>query len=208
MEGPGGYQFVGRTVPMWNRYRQTADFKDGKPWLLRFFDQIRFYPVSAEELSRYREDVISGRIKLNIHEETFSLRRYNQFLREQNVEITAFKNRQQAAFDAERERWEQSGQSYADDQSVAEAAIDSELDLPTNAWPVASHIAGNVWKVAVKAGDNVRQGEPLIIVESMKMEFAVPAPADGRVWKVFCREGGQITAGQDLLVLQSLEGEA
>ncbi|MBP6368305.1 MAG: urea carboxylase, partial [Nitrosomonas sp.] len=45
MEGPGGYQFVGRTIPMWNRYRQTTDFKEGKPWLLRFFDQIRFYPV-------------------------------------------------------------------------------------------------------------------------------------------------------------------
>ena len=46
MEGPGGYQFVGRTVQMWNHYRQSADFR-GKPWLLRFFDQIRFYPVSA-----------------------------------------------------------------------------------------------------------------------------------------------------------------
>ena len=43
MEGPGGYQFVGRTVQMWNRYRQTKNFKEGKPWLLRFFDQIRFY---------------------------------------------------------------------------------------------------------------------------------------------------------------------
>ena len=50
MEGPGGYQFVGRTVQMWNRYRQTDDFVDGKPWLLRFFDQIRFYPVSESEL--------------------------------------------------------------------------------------------------------------------------------------------------------------
>ncbi|RTL55728.1 MAG: 5-oxoprolinase/urea amidolyase family protein, partial [Rhodocyclaceae bacterium] len=47
MEGPGGYQFVGRTVQMWNRHKQTADFS--KPWLLRFFDQIRFYPVSQEE---------------------------------------------------------------------------------------------------------------------------------------------------------------
>ena len=35
MEGPGGYQFVGRTVQMWNRWRQTADFTEGKPWLLR-----------------------------------------------------------------------------------------------------------------------------------------------------------------------------
>ena len=37
MEGPGGYQFVGRTIQMWNRLRSTASFKAGKPWLLRFF---------------------------------------------------------------------------------------------------------------------------------------------------------------------------
>ncbi len=49
MEGPGGYQFVGRTLQMWDRYRGVGAF-DGKPWLLRFFDQIRFYPVSADEL--------------------------------------------------------------------------------------------------------------------------------------------------------------
>ena len=52
MEGPGGYQFVGRTIQMWNHYRSSPDFQDGKRWLLRFFDQIRFYPVSAEKLLR------------------------------------------------------------------------------------------------------------------------------------------------------------
>ena len=41
MEGPGGYQFVGRTVQVWNTHRQTANFIGGKPWLLRFFDQIQ-----------------------------------------------------------------------------------------------------------------------------------------------------------------------
>src|SRR4029077_9828431 len=48
MEGPGGYQFVGRTVQVWNRFHVTKNFS--QPWLLRFFDQIRFYPVSAPEL--------------------------------------------------------------------------------------------------------------------------------------------------------------
>ena len=42
MEGPGGYQFVGRTVQVWNTHRSTREFEPGKPWLLRFFDQIRF----------------------------------------------------------------------------------------------------------------------------------------------------------------------
>src|SRR5206468_5043350 len=82
MEGPGGYQFVGRTCQMWNTYRQTADFVDGKPWVLRFFDQLRFYPVSATEILRFREEFLQGRVKLNITHETFSLRRYNAFLRE------------------------------------------------------------------------------------------------------------------------------
>ena len=54
MEGPGGYQFVGRTLQVYNRFRSTARFAPESPWLLRFFDQIRFYPVSAEELAEQR----------------------------------------------------------------------------------------------------------------------------------------------------------
>jgi urea carboxylase len=204
MEGPGGYQFVGRTLQMWNRWRQTANFTDGKPWLLRFFDQVRFFPVSEEELLKIREDFPLGRYQLKVEETTFSLREYNQFLADNNASIAAFKTQQQASFDAERERWRESGQAeYASDLTVAEAAPDSELDLPENGRAIASHVAGNVWKVEVEEGAAVKQGDPLVIVESMKMEFAVMAPCDGRIHKVFCREGGQVSAGQDLLVLVS-----
>ena len=202
MEGPGGYQFVGRTLQVWNRWRETRDFTDGKPWLLRFFDQVRFFPVSEDELLKIREDFPLGRYRLKIEETTFSLRDYNAFLADNADPIAAFKKRQQASFDAERERWRASGQAeYASDLTVAEAAPDSELDLPENGRAIASHVAGNVWKVEVEAGAAVKQGDPLVIVESMKMEFAVLAPCDGRIHKVFCREGGQVAAGQDLLVL-------
>ena len=88
MEGPGGYQFVGRTVQMWNRYKQTADFEQGKPWLLRFFDQIRFYPVSEQELLKMREDFVAGRFQLKIEETTFSLKEYNQYLQTNDKEIS------------------------------------------------------------------------------------------------------------------------
>jgi urea carboxylase len=57
--------------------------------------------------------------------------------------------------------------------------------------------------VEVEEGVAVKQGDPLVIVESMKMEFAVLSPCDGHVYKIFCREGGQVSAGQDLLVLVS-----
>lgn len=203
MEGPGGYQFVGRTIQMWNRYKQTTDFIDGKPWLLRFFDQIRFYPVSEDELLQLREDFIAGTFKLKVEETTFSLREYNTFLADNDADITAFRDKQQIAFNAERERWQANGQAdYASDTTVAEAATDSELDLPPNSRAVAGHVAGNIWKIEVAEGDTVQAGDTLLIIESMKMEINVVAPAAGKVIRLFCREGSQIAAGQDLLVIQ------
>ncbi len=113
MEGPGGYQFVGRTLQMWNRWRDASngalEFEPGKPWLLRFFDQIRFFPVSEEELVQIRRDFPAGRYRLKIEEGEFSLRDYNAFLADNAESISAFKNTQQAAFDAERERWRETG---------------------------------------------------------------------------------------------------
>ncbi|MGV7637123.1 carboxyltransferase domain-containing protein, partial [Mycobacterium kansasii] len=58
MEGPGGYQFVGRTTQVWNhRHPLTAGgFEPEHPWLLRHFDRISWYPVSTEELADLRAD--------------------------------------------------------------------------------------------------------------------------------------------------------
>ena len=203
MEGPGGYQFVGRTVQMWNRYRQTADFKDGKPWLLRFFDQIRFYPVSESELLELRKDFIAGRFTLRVEDTTFSLKQYNMFLQQNAATITAFKTGQQAAFEAERERWKNSGQAeYVSEVTLGEADAQSELDLPEGACAVSAHVTGTVWKLLVKPGQHITAGSPLLIVESMKMEIAVDAPVNGTVWRLFCKESGNVSAGQMLLVIQ------
>jgi urea carboxylase len=203
MEGPGGYQFVGRTVQMWNRYRQTADFKEGKPWLLRFFDQIRFYPVSESELLELRKDFITGHFKLKIEETTFSLKQYNAFLKENAASIGAFKARQQAAFEAERERWKAEGKAeYVSEVTLEEADAQSELDLPSGSQVVSAHVTGTVWKLLVKEGQRVEMGNPVIVVESMKMEFSVEAPVSGTVRQLFCKEGSHISAGQMLLVVQ------
>ena len=203
MEGPGGYQFIGRTCQMWNRYHETADFVAGSPWLLRFFDQIRFYPVSEAELLEQREDFPLGRFQLEVEESSFSLKQYNDFLRVHASSIAAFKSTQQSAFEVERERWRDAGQAeYATDTTVADAAPDTELDLPPNGRTVAAHLAGNVWKVPVRAGDTVRAGEPLVIVESMKMEISINAPVAGMVIKVLCREGNAVAAGQEVVVME------
>ena len=203
MEGPGGYQFVGRTIPMWNRYRQTADFKEGKPWLLRFFDQIRFYPVNESELLKLRKDFISGHFKLRTEETVLSLKQYNAFLQQHAASITAFKATQQAAFEAERQRWETNGQSqYVSEDMLDEADTQSELDLPPGAQAVSSQVTGTVWKLLVKEGDRVDAGKAIIMIESMKMEFPVDAPITGTVRQIFCKQGGYVSAGQVLFVIQ------
>ncbi len=200
MEGPGGYQFVGRTVQMWNRHRVTADFS--RPWLLRFFDQIRFYPVSESELLRLREDFIAGKQRLKVEPARFRLRDYREFLQANATAIAAFKSTQQRAFEAERQRWRDAGQDIVThDTLVAQASTDNPLDLPHNACAVASQVAGSVWKVAVNVGDSVKAGQTLVIVESMKMEIAVTAPCGGKLTHLFCKEGGTVAAGQDLLVI-------
>jgi len=200
MEGPGGYQFIGRTCQMWNRYRQTPDFVDDKPWLLRFFDQIRFYPVSHAELHRFRDDFIQGKARLKIEHETFSLRAYNKFLEGNRGSIEAFKGRQQGAFEAERHRWEAAGQ--LDFHAEAEAAPLQRADaLPPGCRAVTAHIPGNVWKIQVGVGATVAKGDPLVIVESMKMEITVGAPLAGRVQEIRCAEGRPVNAGEILIVI-------
>ncbi|MCZ0946764.1 5-oxoprolinase/urea amidolyase family protein [Pseudomonas syringae pv. tomato] len=199
MEGPGGYQFVGRTLQMWNRYRDVAAF-EGKPWLLRFFDQIRFYPVSADELLRIRRDFPLGRFALNIEHSTLNLTDYQAFLSREAEGITAFRAQQNAAFNAERERWIANGQ--ADFESDEGVAPNTEAQpLQPGQQGVDSHIAGNLWQVQVQPGDRVEAGDVLVILESMKMEIPLLAPIAGVVQDVRVQPGSAIRAGQRVVVL-------
>ncbi|BBN64764.1 5-oxoprolinase/urea amidolyase family protein [Pseudomonas sp. KUIN-1] len=201
MEGPGGYQFVGRTLQMWNRYRDVAAFQ-GKPWLLRFFDQIRFYPVSADELGRIRRDFPLGRFALNIEHSTLNLADYQAFLSREAEGITAFRAQQNAAFNAERERWIANGQAdFQSDEGVAPNT--EEQPLQPGQQGVDSHIAGNLWQVQVQPGARVEAGDVLVILESMKMEIPLLAPIAGVVQDVRVQPGSAVRAGQRVVVLSA-----
>jgi urea carboxylase len=198
MEGPGGYQFVGRTLQVFNRFRTTRDFRAGTPWLLRFFDQIRFYPVSAPELLELRGAFLAGRHVLEVTEETFSMPVYDRFLREQAPQIDAFRSMQRAAFEAERQRWLESGQSNFS-ATLPDADVGLEAELPRGSRAISAHVPGAVWKVVVGEGQQVSAGDPLVVLESMKMELTVSAPTAGTVTRVICREGQSVSAGQTLM---------
>lgn len=207
MEGPGGYQFIGRTAQVWNTHRITKEFDEDKPWLLRFFDQIRFVPVSAEDLLSFRDGFLQGKVGLDIEPTTFKLSDYRAFLDENARDIQSFKTRQQAAFEEERSRWRVSDQSGATAPDTASDA-GPEDELAANAIPVASPVPGAVWKVEVKAGARVKEGDLLVVVESMKMEMAVHAPTGGVVADVRCAEGKPVALGQTLVVLIDESSEA
>ena len=202
MEGPGGYQFVGRTLQMWNTFRSTTEFPQGTPWLLRFFDELRFHPVSADELLEIRDAFPRGRYPLRIEPKEFCLRDYHAFLKSIRAETDTFKKHQQAAFEAERERWAAAGQAeYIEPPEPP--APEAEADAPEGCRPVRSPIAASVWNVAVEAGQRVEAGQKLMILEAMKTEIAVAAPSAGIVEKLNCVAGAMVWAGQTLLLLRA-----
>jgi acetyl-CoA carboxylase biotin carboxyl carrier protein len=67
---------------------------------------------------------------------------------------------------------------------------------------VAAHITGTVVKVEKSPGDVVQAGEPIVILESMKMEMPVESPASGRVKEIRCAEGQAVSEGDILAVLE------
>ncbi|MCM3728090.1 urea carboxylase [Neobacillus cucumis] len=207
MEGPGGYQFVGRTVQVWNRLRETRSFQADKPWLLRFFDQIQFYPVSAEELLEMREDFLRGRFEVDITETTFKLGDYLTFLDSIKESTDSFRETQQAAFREERENWRKNGLAeFVSEHEVAEAV---EEVLPEGAEGVRTALPGSIWKVLITLGDEVKKGDTLIIEESMKMEFPQLAPCDGYIHSIHVSPGDEVHAGQLIVsITKEMRGAA
>jgi urea carboxylase len=196
MEGPGGYQFVGRTLQMWSTYRADP------PWLLRFFDQIRFYPVSADELLEIRDAFPHGGYPLRIEQQDFRLFDYHAFLRSIESESAAFKQTQQQAFLAERQRWADSGlDTYREPPDIA-IPTGSEDAVPEGCRPVPSPVTASVWNIAVAAGQRVEAGDRLLVLEAMKMEIAVSAPFSGTIERLNCAPGALVSAGQNLITVR------
>ena len=98
---------------------------------------------------------------------------------------------------------------------TVEVAEDGQLEgvapAPASAKPasqpageaVKAVLAGNIFKVHVSPGDRVEEGQPLLVVEAMKMETAVSAPKAGTISEVFVREGDAVKVGDSLVAIAS-----
>ena len=68
---------------------------------------------------------------------------------------------------------------------------------------VESEIAGKVWKIEAEIGQTLDEDDPIIILESMKMEIPVDAPEDGKVLEILVKEGDPVTEGQIIAKIES-----
>lgn len=199
MESPGGYQLIGRTVPIWSGLRQYGPFEPGTPWLLRFFDRISWYPVGHDELLDVRADLLAGRHELDIDDGEFVLADHERFLADNAASIRAFEGRQAAAFEAERRAWEAAGEF--EDRPEPAPAVPAAVELPPGSALVEAPLSASVWKVDVAPGDTVEEGQPVVRLEAMKLEVVVRAPRAGRITDILVTPGQHLDPGSALAVI-------
>ncbi|WP_116202661.1 biotin/lipoyl-binding carrier protein [Amycolatopsis circi] len=68
---------------------------------------------------------------------------------------------------------------------------------------IVADCAASVWKIVVKPGDQVNEGDVLLVLESMKMEIPVEAEEDGVVAKILVAEGAVVSDGDVLVTLEA-----
>jgi len=70
--------------------------------------------------------------------------------------------------------------------------------MPTN---VTAHITGTVWKIEKQPGDEVAEGDVIVILESMKMEMPIEAPTAGKIASIKVKEGEPVDEGAVVAVI-------
>ncbi|MCI2419823.1 urea carboxylase [Saccharopolyspora sp. K220] len=201
MEGPGGYQFVGRTVQVWSGWQQRGSFEPGSPWLLRFFDRIKWYPVSAEELLDMRADCAAGRLRLDITEGEFVLAEHERFLADNATSIAEFRTKQAVAFEAERQAWEAAGEFDPKPEPELPVSSTTTVDIPAGGRVVEAPFVATVWRVDVRPGQRIEADQQLLALEAMKTEAAIIAPTAATVAEILVSPGDQVGPGMPLVTL-------
>jgi len=201
MESPGGYQLVGRTIPIWSGYRQRGVFEPEHPWLFRFFDRIVWEQVSAEELLEQRDEFRAGRLDVKVEHDTFSLAGHLQFLGDNADSIAEFAAKQEGAFEVERAAWEAAGEFDRPDEDDSPAADAVDIDLPEGATILEAPMVGTVWRCAAEPGEEVAVGDIILTLEAMKLELEVTAPTEGRILQMLVTPGQQVMPGEALAVI-------
>ncbi|WP_062072963.1 urea carboxylase [Demequina sediminicola] len=208
MDSPGGYQLVGRTLPIWGGLRRSnPNFLPGEPWLLRFFDRVKFVEVDAATLEEQRRAFAAGRLELTVSDGEFSLAEHRAFLEREADSISIFRSRQSAAFEAERVAWERAGEfDIAEPATPVDAVSDvhASLVVPEGAHVCAAPMAGAVWKVSASPGQDLGASDSVVVLEAMKMEISVAPECAVTVLELLVDPGEVVAAGQPVAIVRPI----
>lgn len=197
MESPGGYQLIGRTIPIWDKLCLNEASADGNPWLLSWFDQVEYYPVTEAELECYVQQVEQGDYKVEINETVFDAGDYHKFL-ENNKESIEAHNKNIAAHQDE----------FARVIAASERKLDTEtVKAPTETFSdtaelIYAEVTGRFWKNVVEEGAIVNKNDCILILEAMKTEMLVSASVAGTVVKILHKNGDMVDAGDLVAVIE------
>ncbi len=200
MEGPGGYQFVGRTVQMWNRYRQTARLPRRQAVAAAVLRPDPLLPGERGRAARAcATDFPYGRHPLRIEESHLDLRRVPRASSsEERDSIDAFRRRQRDAFDASAS----AGASRASPRRPSSKRAPKPIAARAARRLHRRHVAGVRQRVADQGRrrpGRSQKGDTLVVMEAMKMEIAVLAEAAGTVVSIHQKAGAGASAGDTLL---------
>ncbi|WVR06187.1 urea carboxylase [Kwoniella sp. DSM 27419] len=202
LESPGGYQIWGRTLPTWDAYASKPHFEH--PWLLREFDQIQFYEVDQVEFDDYYEKFKTGRLTFDIEETTFDPASYAKFLNSVKAETEEHVKRRTAATKAATQEEGRLLDAWREKQVQSASEGSGNDGDEGEVLNVIAPMTSSVWKINVKPGDVVKDGQTVAVLEAMKMEIAVRADAsmDGKaVKKIVCPPGTLLEPGQVVITV-------
>ncbi|KAK2735469.1 urea amidolyase [Colletotrichum kahawae] len=197
MDSPGGYQLVGRTVPIWDDVAASAASQNTQPWLFRLFDRISFYTISESELDAA---IAQGKMTdlIKIQEGSLDLHAYEAWLEENKDDIEATR-----AARAEAIRtvpfMEELLQPYHPPETERRPVEEEDIAGER----VKSQMPGRCWKCEVSVGDEVKVGDALVWIESNKMEIKIESPMKGTVAKMLVAEGDIVGPYDDLLIIET-----
>ena len=195
MEGPGGYQFVGRTIQVWDTHARHRPFEPGTPWLLRFFDTHPLVPRGRRRAAGHARRH-GRRPPRRGHRARHVLDRGAPAVpgRRTRRRSTSFRAQQAGAFGAERDAWAAAGEfdRVVEPDAPAPAA---DTEVPDGCEGVEAPFVATVFRVDVRPGDVVERGQQLLALEAMKMEAPVTATVGGTVVDIVVTPGDQVRPG-------------
>ena len=118
---------------------------------------------------------------------------------EQREEVVRFTTQRESAFADELAHWKATGQLTVDTHEPA--ITDVQTDWPEDHIVIESPVAGSVWQYCVEPGDIVETNQPLLILESMKMEIPVLASERAQIVEILSEANQAVRSGQALVVL-------